>query len=224
MGNNFLYKQVTIHNKMRRLLTIISFLTIGQNSFATDWLSYYIYIQTDYLQGPWTRTDILDKSGSYKYLHPKQFEELFGTEREDLANAILTHLQKETPDRYKFKCTLLLSSDTVIIQTKDTITDFDAIKNELTASFTLNNFIAVKLIQRNQTTLFQLKDITVPYMDLVFPTQNTSQPLQRQDTLTTSQQTEALTNGQTENKISIWLIISIVINLVLTIMLIRQRK
>src|SRR5205809_7734335 len=102
---------------MKRLLTIILFLTIKQNIFVTDWVWYYIYIQVDYPQGPWTRTDILDKSGSYKYLHPKQFEELFGTEKEDLANAILAHLRKETPDRYKFNCTLSLSSDTVVIQT-----------------------------------------------------------------------------------------------------------
>jgi len=64
---------------------MILFLTIGQNSFASDWAWYYIYVQTEYIQGPWTRADVLNKSGSYKYLHPKQYEELFGSEKIDLA-------------------------------------------------------------------------------------------------------------------------------------------
>src|SRR5258705_12783018 len=112
---------------MRRLLAIILFLTLGQMCFATEWAWYYIYVQTDYIQGPWTRTDVLGRSGSYKYLHPKQFEELFGSEGIDLANAIFRHLQKETesPKLYKFKCSLSLSADTVVIQTKEAITDLD---------------------------------------------------------------------------------------------------
>ena len=147
------------------------------------------------MQGPWSKTYILDKSG-YKYLHPKQFEELFGTEKEELATAILTHLQKENPDRYKFNCNLSLSADTVVIQTKDAIADLEAVKNELTASFTLNSFPAVILIQPNRTTLLQLKDVTVPYMDLVFPTQTTSPVIQPQDNVKKDTQTSVQpTNG-----------------------------
>jgi hypothetical protein len=220
---------------MRRILTILLFLTIGQNCFATDWAWYYIYVQTDYMQGPWTRTDVLNKSGSYKYLHPKQYEELFGSERIDLVNAIFSHLRKETenPKLYKFKYSLSLLSDTVVIQTKEAIVDLNAIKNELTASFTLNNFIAVKIIQPDKTTLYQLKDISIPYMDLVFPADsilktNTETLVKtestKNDTLTSDPMMKTSTSKKTENKIQIWLIISIIINLMLTVLFVRKKK
>ena len=51
------------------------------------------------------------------------------------------------------------------------ITDFDAVKNELTASYIINNFTAVKIIQQNRIGVYILKDVTVPYMDLVLPSQ-----------------------------------------------------
>lgn len=187
------------------------------------------------MQGPWTRTDVLDKSGSYKYLHPKNYEELFGFEGIDLANAIFSHLQKETenPKLYKFKYSLSLSSDTVVIQTRETIADLDANKDELTASFTLNSFIAVKIIQPDKTTVYELKDISIPYMDLVFPLSSTVKPdtltaenaeNRKSDTLTSASTTAGSTDEQPENKISTWLIISIIINLVLTVLLIRRKK
>ncbi|HEY8934205.1 MAG TPA: hypothetical protein VIM65_03260 [Cyclobacteriaceae bacterium] len=119
-------------------------------------------------------------------------------------------------------------SDTVVIETKETIADLDAIENELTASFTLNNFIAVKIIQPDKTTLFQLKDISIPYMDLVFPADSMmkadTKTLVKSDTLTSAPTTEFLTNKQPENEIPIWLIISITLNLVLTVLLVRKKK
>lgn len=159
---------------MKRIFTMIFFLTIGKVCFATEWAVYYIYVQTEYTQGPWIRTKILDKSGGYKYLYPKRHEELFGSEAIELANAIYSHLKKETehPELYKFQCSLSLLADTVVIQTEEVLPDLNAIKNELTASFTLNSFAAVKIIQHNKKIVYQLKDISIPYMDLVFHPEN----------------------------------------------------
>ena len=165
------------------------------------------------MQGPWTRTNILDKSGSYQYLHPKLFEELFSISGngEDIANAIIYHLQKETPDRYKFNYVLSIISDTVIIQTNDSIADFEAVKNELTASYALNNFAAINIIQFGKPNLFRLNDVTVPYMDLVFPTNEESLA-------------EAKHNNIQQNKFPIWLIISIFINVLLIILLLKPKS
>lgn len=151
------------------LLTLLLFIAIGQNCPATEWGTYFVYIQTDYPQGPWIRTSILDKSGSYTYLYPKKHEDLFGSEGKDLAIAIFNHLKKDTehPESYNFQYTLSLVADTVVIQTK-IITDLEAIKNELIASFTLNSFKAIKIIEQGKTIIYQLKDISIPYMDLVF--------------------------------------------------------
>lgn len=217
---------------MKRLPAIIFFLIIGQSIFATDWFTYFIYVQKEYIQGAWIREDILERSTGYNYLEPKQFEELFNISGDgiDMANAILSHLKEENPERYKFKCDLSVSKDTIIIQTNDTITNFDAVKNELTASYIINSFTAVKIIQQNRIGVYLLKDITVPYMDLVLPNQASrriqtypSQGNTGEDSLTT-QKTPPLTTGQPKNRVSIWLIISLVLNLLLIVWLIRNKK
>jgi hypothetical protein len=212
--------------KMKRILAILLFVIAGQKSFATDWAWYYIYVQTDYIQGPWTRMDVLDKSGSYTYLHPKQFEELFGTESIDLANAIFSHLQKESPKRYTFNSALSLLSDTVVIQVKDSIPDFDAVKNELTASYTLNNFPAVKIVQGGKTDVYTLRDVSVPYMDLIFPAYAETDTLSQKDTVSAISIPEVPIEQepQSENKIPAWLILSAIINVILIILLLRKVK
>ena len=216
---------------MRRLLTIIFLIIAGQRALATEWFTYFIYVQKEYIQGPWIRVNILDKSGSY--LEPKQFDELFSISGDglDMAIAILSHLKEETSERYKFKHTLTISKDTIIIQTNDTISDFDAVKNELTASYILNNFTAVRIIQHNRTGIYLLKDITVPYMDLVLPAQTSTKTQtdvnpdnSRNDSLTSAQKDQPLKIGQAKNRVSIWLIISLAMNLLLLILFIRQRK
>jgi hypothetical protein len=221
-----------VHNhalRMKKLfLAILLSFAIGQKSFATEWLTYYIYIQKDYLQGPWTRAELLGKS-NYEYLHPKQFEELFGSESISLANAILDHLRAETPERYAFRSTLALSADTVVIQTPDDIEGFDAVKNELAASFILNHFSAVKIIRRGKAALYGLKDITVPYMDLVLPGETAIPPRQKPDSIQAGIQApakpvQAIPQEKTGNKIAPWLILSLLVNLVVAILLLRRKK
>lgn len=154
---------------MKRSLVALLFITISFQGFATDWAWYYVYVQTDYVQGPWLRASDIYKTGKDTYLHPEQFEDLFGSEADDLVNAIYGHLKKLSPARYKFSSTLSLANDTVIMQVNGKITEFDAVRNELVASFTLNGFPAVKIIQQGKAHVYMLKDITVPYMDLVLP-------------------------------------------------------
>lgn len=219
---------------MKRIITLLICFTIGQNAFATEWAWYYVYIQTDYMQGPWTRAEIL-YNGNPAYLHPVQFEDLFGwSDREGLVNTILKHLKEEDPQRYKFHATTSLNKDTVIIKAKDTIPDFDAVKNELTASYVLNNFAAVKIIQGSKARIFQLKDISVPYMDLVLPNQETSASIKiperlrenKKDTASSSPGSATLANEEADDssETSSWLIISIVLNVLLIGLFLMKRK
>lgn len=219
---------------MKRIITLLICFTIGQNAFATEWAWYYVYIQTDYMQGPWTRSQILYDRNS-AYLHPIQFEDLFGLSDEaGLVNTILKHLKEEDPPRYKFHATLSVDKDTVVIKTKDTIPDFDAVKNELIASYVLNHFAAVKIIQKNKTDVFQLKDISVPYMDLVLPNQKTlsstempeAPPENKKDTVSNIP-TAAITSEQHECKndgTNSWLIVSIALNILLIGWFLIRRK
>jgi len=214
---------------MKYLLAFLLSFTIGQKCFATEWATYYVYIQTEYVQGPWSRTDLLNQSGSYIYLDPKEVEDLLGSDNDQLASAILSHLQKATPERYKFKSSLSTLADTVIITTKDSIADFDAVKNELVASFTLNSYNMVKIIQKGKVQSFQLKDISVPYMDLVFHPLIQPKAAISKDTITSDSSHIAPTtltakNVQTKNTFFIWLSISALLNLIFILLLIKKKK
>lgn len=201
---------------------------MAKDVFATEWATYYIYVQKDYLQGPWKRADWLGQLDSYQYLHPQQFEELFGSEPISLASSIFSHLREETPERYAFQSTLTISGDTVIIQTPGSVADFDAVKNELTASFVLNNFSVVKIIRQGKAALYGLKDITVPYMDLVFPGGKETL-LFRPDSITadtaaSGAPAQPAVKGQPGNKLSAGLIVSVIMNILLAALLLRKRK
>ena len=158
---------------MKRLFACLLFLVILLNARATESCSYYIYVQMEYTQGSWIRADQLLKS-NYRYLHPKLFEELFGSEDMDFVQAVFRHLRLENAHRYGFKSDLSLSRDTVVIQTAAEIPEFEAVKNELVASYLLNGFAALKWMRKDQIAIYGLKDISVPYMDLVMPRQKDS--------------------------------------------------
>jgi hypothetical protein len=212
---------------MKHIITIFVFLIIQSNSFATEWNWYYIYIQTEYTQGSWLRADHLDRS-DYKYLETKQFEELFGSEGDGLAEAIVNHLKHETPGRYKFKYAISVVKDTVYINTPDSIADFDAVKNELTASLIMNNFNKVTIIQKGIASSFHLEDISVPYMDLVFPEKikpihDTDISIQS-DSIKIVDKKAKISAKKYDNKILIALIISIIGNVILAGLLLRNRK
>lgn len=207
---------------------LLFFFIVAQKSVATEWLTYYVYVQKEYLQGPWKRADLLGQD-SYAYLHAQQYEELFGSEPVSLANAILKHLREETPERYTFQSTLVATGDTVVIQTRDTITDFEAVRNELVASLLLNNFSTVKIIQPGSAAFYGLQDISVPYMDLVFPSGREVPLMQSPDSLqsdinTSARQSPPAAGKSPGNKLSLWLILSVIINILLVVLLLRKRN
>ena len=218
---------------MKRILPILFFLTIAQNCFATEWAWYYVYVQTEYVQGPWTRTTVFDKFENYKYLSAKPCEDLFGSESIDMVTAILGHLQKESehPALYKFKYDLSVVADTVVIKTGGAIPDFNEIKNELIASFTLNSFAAVRFIQGGKTTMYKLEDISIPYMDLVAGAREQSVTtekraeveIQQTDTATITTRPQVSRDKDQGNPLFFWLILSAIINLLLIVLLVRKK-
>lgn len=212
---------------MKYIVTFFLFIIIHCNAFATEWNLYYIYIQKDYVEGTWLRADLLDKS-DYKYLHPKQFGGYYGMLGDGLAEDIVNHLRGETPERYKFKYTISCVKDTVLISTTDSIADFDAVKNELTASLIMNNFSTVRIIQKGKASSFHLEDISVPYMDLVFPEKMRS--VIKEDTDSVQRDSTkmidniSISTKSQDNKILVALIISLIGNVILIGLLLRNRK
>lgn len=158
---------------MKKLILAALLTLFSYHCFATETFQYYIYVQTTYSQGFWARANLL-KGVDQFYLANKQYEDLFRLtgDGEDVAKAIVQHLKEEKPMRYNFSFTIKIEDNVVVFSTKSQISDFDAVKNELTVSFILNNFRAVKIVQGKNSKIYYLKDVSIPYMDLVLPPRN----------------------------------------------------
>lgn len=205
---------------MKKLFIILT-LTISLNSFATEWLTYYVYFETEYVQGPWRRADILDKS-DYKYLTVEVYEDLFGSADEQLVQKFLSRLKNKKPDLYKWTYDLTFQGDTVVITTREQPKNVETIKNEITATLTFNNFEAVTFNFGNKSETLTNKDLTVPYFDLV--SKQTTQiidTIKIQKPLITQNQTVEIIENK--NPLKTWLIVSIIFNLVLITFLAIKR-
>ena len=133
---------------------------------ATHWLTYYVYFETEYTQGSWSRIDILEKSG-YKYLAPMAFEGLFGSEDSELVNTMMSKLKEKSPNVYNWTYDLVIQNDTVILSPKGHISRIGTVKNEIISTLILNNFKAVIFNYENIQETYSLEDLTLPFFDLV---------------------------------------------------------
>jgi len=199
---------------MRILMTVFT-MTISLNSFATEWLTYYVYFETEYMQGPWTRIDIVEKS-NYKYLTVEAYEDLFGSENEQLVRKFLSRLHNKKPDLYKWKYDLTFQGDTVVIKAKEQPKNIETIKNEITATLTFNNFKAVQFNFGGKSETLTNNDLTVPYFDLV--SKQTTQTINTSKMEELSEQNETFEQTETKNPLKTWLILSIIFNLGLLVL------
>lgn len=201
---------------MKKILLIIVFST-SLSSYATHWLEYYVYFETEYSQGPWSRYDNLEQS-NYIYLTVQLFEDLFGSLEEQLVEQILIKLKERKPDLYNWNYDFSIEERTVIISTNKIPKNQQTIKNEITASLTLNNFDAVKFILGNEVDTLNANDITVPYFDLV--SNQAKLPTNYKDETKVEVEVDST---ETKNKLIYWLYLSIVINLILFLFILFNR-
>lgn len=187
-------------------------LILSINVSATHTLSYYVYYETEYVQGPWLRTNILDES-DYRYLQAEMYEDLFGTVNVDLVEKLLSRLKDRKPDVYNWKYDLSFIGDTVVITSKSQIAKLSTIQNEITATLLFNNFKAVKYVLNGKTQIFDLSNLTLPYFDLV------SGRVEEVIVVDTTVVVEQVLPPEIEepiqkkrNPYKIWLIISIILN------------
>ena len=150
---------------MKIFLFLFSIL-LCQNASATHWLTYFVYVETQYTQGTWSRTNLLAQS-DYTYLSPQIQEDLFGSLKEDLVNKMLFRLKENNPEAYNWNYVLSFQGDTVILATENRINAFETVKNEITATLTLNNFKAVTFTTENYNQTFEIGDVSLPFFDLI---------------------------------------------------------
>jgi len=217
---------------MKRWLTILT-LIISLNTNATQWFTYFVYFETEYIQGPWTRTDLLEQS-AYKYLASEAYEDLFGSEQVDMANKMLSRLKAKKPDVYDWPYDLIIQGDTVILTPGGPIDQLETVKNEITATLTLNNFKAVIFQFTDRQETLTTNDLTLPYLDLVTAgqksyelvaiTENKTSKKTDSQASTTASKPNVSVDKENHYSWSMWMIISGILNLGLIGVLIMIKK
>ncbi|HET8964024.1 MAG TPA: hypothetical protein VFM99_09015, partial [Chitinophagales bacterium] len=112
---------------------MILVLIVSINANATHTLTYYVYYESEYVQGPWSRADDLINS-NYKYLTPVKYNDAFGTVIAELVNKMLSRLKENNPEVYNWTYSLNVNGDTVIFSPNKKITHWETVKNEITAT------------------------------------------------------------------------------------------
>jgi hypothetical protein len=195
---------------IKRILIVVVFLT-SLNAQATHWLTYYIYLETEYIQGPWQRIDILEES-NYKYLAPKAYENLFGSIPNDMVKTMIENLRENKPNIYNWNYEIDVHGDSVILIVNDKIAHYVTIKNEITATLTLNGFSGVTFRTPNQVETMTLDDLTLPYFDLIIAEKRVQKDL---DTIVNIGKKEIKDRDGNNSTKSPWLAISIGFNILL---------
>ncbi|MEQ9216957.1 MAG: hypothetical protein RLO17_02875 [Cyclobacteriaceae bacterium] len=149
-----------------KFIISLGILILSFFAYATHQLTYYVYYETSYAQGPWSRVDLLNQSG-YQYLKAEAYNDLFGTIPDELVHKMLSRLKEKKPSYYNWTFDISLAGDSVTIASKETIANQETIKNEITATCTLNGFNTVTFNFPDQLETWTLDDLTLPYFDLV---------------------------------------------------------
>lgn len=206
---------------MKILLTTL-LLTFTLSLKATHTLTYYVYIETEYTQGPWTRAGLLDAS-QYKYLAPVVYDDLFGSDETELINKLLFRLKEKNPDSYNWSYSIQVQGDTVLITPKGVLNNIETIKNEITATLCFNNYKAVGININGQAQVLTINDLTLPFFDLVTnqtQAEKTTDPVRMKENKVTQLITPPSDNHKTVNS---WLILSVALNILLVILLIKKK-
>lgn len=212
---------------MRRIFTILLFIPMLEVG-ATHWLTYFVYSESEYAQGPWSRTRILDQS-DYRYLAPREYTDLFGTEPIDLVQKMMQRLGEIHPGNYDWTYELGVKEDTVELKTDVFPEAWGSVKNEVTATMILNGFRAVRFTTPDTTIISALGDLTMPYFDLVPPDRNRKGPRVEAKSREPAVPVEASPDkvemnegAATRNPLTAWLVLSIMLNLILGFFLILK--
>jgi hypothetical protein len=206
-------------------------ISVTVNAFGTNWMTFHTYHEIEYLQGPWLRTNILENS-DYRYLYPEIHEELLGSDNEMFGRTLLKYLKEKKPKVYPGEFQVQIKNDTVVIALIDSSENFELIKNEIVATFTLNGFNAVNLTFKNTSKHYTLQDVSVPYFDIHAKGQKevlseSEEPLLVEEkSMENDPELTSEPNNSTENSFSPLLILSFIFNVVLigVIVAIRKRK
>jgi len=145
-------------------LVLLTFFT--SNCFATFWITFPVYTQTTYLQGSWSRLDMLGNS-NYEYLQIHEFEDLMGSGDGILIESIFLRLKELKPDAYTWNYKYSISNDSITITALKEVMNPEIANNEIALSFLMNSFSYVSIVLNDRERAFTIDSISLPYLDLV---------------------------------------------------------
>jgi hypothetical protein len=195
-------------------------LLVGTKVSATHWLTYYVYYESTYIQGPWQDAELLDHS-DYVYLMPVQFEDLFGSESEDFVRKIFERLAENKPEEYDFEYEVKVT-DTSVWITSPEIEDYsETVRNELTTSLCKNGFRAVLFGETRE--VWNLEKVTAPFLEIPSKSE-LNQSLDKTQASPNQNDANGKEQSNSRNLIYIVLSLSVVLNLVLLYYLTRNKR
>jgi len=219
--------------KIKLLLSFL-FLQIGFYAGAAHWMTYYVYYETNYEQGPWARQNLLRESG-FRYLAAEPYQDLFGTESKQWAEKMLSRLQDKKPEIYDWNYDLEIKDNSVFIIPGKNVDALETVKNEITATLVLNGFDSVIFGPSNEQKIWTIDHLSLPFLDLVNPSRmpETERDVMKKeeeyfpdssDNRQEMQEIESGTNPKKERRsLSVFLMISGILNIILLILLFRKK-
>ncbi len=151
---------------MKNFFLSVVFVFLAGVSHATHTLWYYVYFQAEFIQGPWTGAELLPESSLY--LEPKQFViENAGSDPVLVPTYALEKLRENAPKQNAWEYEIEAAGDTLLIVTRQTITDFRRVKNEVIATMTHIGFPLVRFKTPDVDQVFSLQDVDLPFFELV---------------------------------------------------------
>lgn len=167
---------------MKRIGLTLFLLVIAFSLKATQNLTYFVYVESQFLQGYWKDGGEVSKSGN-KFLYPYRYTDLFGTVKKDFYNKLLERLN----EHHDFYTAVSLDSNTLkrvgyrefydtlnfAVQPELTDAQIKTVKNELIATVLSageSQAIRLKFYKNGEpqkSSIYDYSDLDYPVFDLV---------------------------------------------------------
>lgn len=146
---------------------LLLFLCFHFNSYCTNWLQYFIFVEKEYVHGTWKDDSILRDLSTWRYLDIVEHSYLSSSDEKKtkLPQNILAKLKENCLNSYDWDYMLEVNNNIVSLTFNDSVVINNKAKNEIVSSMVLNGFDGVKINDK----YFDLRDLTLPYLSLKIP-------------------------------------------------------
>lgn len=205
---------------------ILFLLFFAFNANATHWLTYYVYHETEYDQGPWIGVAIIENT-NYKYLVPVAYSEMFGSENIEIAKKIVFRLKEKKPEIYNFEYEIAEKENEITLTIKEEIKENQIVKNEIITSLINNGFTKVIFRFLNKEEVCTIKNVTLPYFKLQYNKNKASNSIKTLFSINKNKKTLKTNknNLRKEDTNRFWFVLSLLFNILLILLIfVKKRK